>query len=341
MKLKASQIEAFIRTPPSGVRAVLVYGPDLGLVAERIKQFIKVFGLEANDPFRLSEINGQSLKEDQSLIYDEAMAIPFGGGQKIVLISDPLESAVKAFDYFLDKAGTNSGIVLVRGGDLGASSALRKFFEQHPNAAAIPCYADEGRNLTDVIRASLNQHHITAKSDVINYIAEHLGNDRAITLSELEKLALYKGEAGEISLDEVTQILGDNAAFSIEALAFATASGNMLALSKDINRLLREGESEVAVLRGVSRLFQRLWQVRSSLDQGISLDKAVDNLKPKVIFKWETQFKGLCQRWSGDKLSRALERLTQAEIDCKSTGLPGKLICERTLWEISTWGRRG
>lgn len=340
MKLKASQIEPFIRSPDSKIRAILIYGPDLGLIGQRSKQLLKFFGLEPGDPFRLSEINGPSLKEEQSLIYDEAMAIPFGGGVKIVLINDPPESSVKAFDYFLDKASENSGIVLVKSGDLGPNSALRKLFEQHPKAAALPCYTDEGKNLGDVIRDILAKQQITARGEVFDYITLHLGNDRAITVSELEKLALYKGGPGEISLEEAQAILGDNAAFSIEALAFATASGNMLTLSRDVNRLLKEGESEIAILRGVARLFQRIWQVKGAMEQGQSLEKALEALKPKVIFKWEPLFKSLCQKWNIDRLGRTLERLTQAEIDCKSTGLPGKLICERTLWEIATWARK-
>jgi DNA polymerase-3 subunit delta len=38
MKLKTSEIEAFIRKPNPAVRGVLVFGPDDGLVRERASQ---------------------------------------------------------------------------------------------------------------------------------------------------------------------------------------------------------------------------------------------------------------------------------------------------------------
>ena len=41
MDLRAGQVDAFVRRPPAGLRAALLYGPDLGLVRERAEAMIK------------------------------------------------------------------------------------------------------------------------------------------------------------------------------------------------------------------------------------------------------------------------------------------------------------
>jgi DNA polymerase-3 subunit delta len=41
------------------------------------------------------------------------------------------------------------------------------------------------------------------------------------------------------------------------------------------------------------------------------------------------------QRWSPKRLAAALERLLQAEIDCKSTGLPDETMCARALLDLA------
>ena len=81
-------------------------------------------------------------------------------------------------------------------GELPGSSPLRRVFEAAPDAAAIGCYPDTPRERGAVIADALRAHRITASIDAAEYLVEHLGNDRLVTRSELEKLVLYAGAGG-------------------------------------------------------------------------------------------------------------------------------------------------
>ena len=54
-----------------------------------------------------------------------------------------------------------------------------------------------------------------------------------------------------------------------------------------------------------------------------------------VFFKQQTGFRNQLQRWRPQTLTRARSELIQAEIDCKSTGMPDDAVCERALMRLA------
>jgi len=53
------------------------------------------------------------------------------------------------------------------------------------------------------------------------------------------------------------------------------------------------------------------------------------------MYLFVDQFVQQLEKWSGPKIDRALALLTDAEIKCKTTGLPVKAICGRALMSLS------
>ncbi|HYC13217.1 MAG TPA: DNA polymerase III subunit delta, partial [Stellaceae bacterium] len=62
MKLTGQRIEGFvtgfIAKPDPKVRAILVYGPDAGLVRERGEALAKAVAQDLDDPFRVAALTG-------------------------------------------------------------------------------------------------------------------------------------------------------------------------------------------------------------------------------------------------------------------------------------------
>ena len=54
MRLAASRIAAFLEHPDRAVRAVLLYGPDAGLICERADTLARTVCPDLKDPFRIS-----------------------------------------------------------------------------------------------------------------------------------------------------------------------------------------------------------------------------------------------------------------------------------------------
>ena len=58
-------------------------------------------------------------------------------------------------------------------------------------------------------------------------------------------------------------------------------------------------------------------------------------LRPPVFFKRAALFRGQLQAWNVARLAGALEALTEAEIACKTTGVPAEASCRQTLLAIA------
>ncbi|MEE8188409.1 MAG: DNA polymerase III subunit delta [Kiloniellales bacterium] len=334
MKIAPKNIESFIRNPDPGVRAVLLYGPDGGLVRERAGTLLATVVEDPADPFQVTELSAADLKDDPARLADEAAAMSLTGGRRVVRLrpaDDGLASRLQ--DFLAESPG--EALVVVEAGDLGARSPLRKAFEGARQGAAVPCYRDDERGLSTLITESLRAEGLRASPDALAYLTGSLGGDRQLTRRELEKLALYKGGGGEIDLAEAQAVVGDSAARTLDDLAYAMADGQLRELDRILNRAFQEGAQPVTALRAGARHLQRLHLVSGQVALGAPLGDAVAKLRPPPFWRVRDRFTHQARAWSREGLGRALARLLEAERSCKQTGAPAETICARALLSIA------
>lgn len=338
MKIAANRIDGFVRKPDPQCRAVLIYGPDDGLVRERTETLIETVAGSRDDPFRVSRIDARTLDADPTRLADEAAALSLGGGRRVVHVAQATDRLAAAFKEILGSTGQDgdgNAFVVVEAGELGPRSSLRRLFEDLPGAAALPCYLDEGPRLTRIIEQTLEKHGVKATVAALEYLTDHLGADRKMTRAETEKLALYVGQGGEADLDAAMACVGDSAARGLDDLVFAAAGGRHRDLDRILHRLFFEGTGVITVLRAATRHFQRLHYVSGMVSGGDSLDHAMGALRPKVFFKYTPAFRSQLGRWPPRRIASALEILLDAERACKTTGAPAPAICARALMRLA------
>lgn len=353
MIVKPRAVSGFLERPDPAVRAVLVYGRDEGLVRERIEALMATVVDDLRDPFRVAELTGDQLKNDPALLADEAAAIAMTGGRRTVRVRNAGNAHAEIFGGFLEDLRADPGkdaqddtLVVVEGGDLAKSSALRKVFERAANGAALPCYGDEGAGLEQVIIEHLRaRHQLKVEPAALAYLAERLGADRALTRQELDKLALYKGAGGPepvtlpITLEDAQAAVGDVAAVAVDQIVFAAAGGDLATLDRALARYFTAGENPVPVLRALARHLERLHLVGSAADRGEPLDAAIKALRPPVFFKHQAAFARHARLWPTGRLKTAQQITLDAEIDCKSTGARAETVCGRALLRIASAAR--
>lgn len=346
MKIGAAQAARFVQKPDPKARVVLVYGPDEGLIRERVLALMHSAVEDLSDPFRVAELTGPQLKTEPVTLADEAAAIALTGGRRVVRVRDAGDEATEAVKILLDTPAAEA-LVVLSAGDLKATSSLRKLAEASPHAAALPCYLDEGAGVVAVIEETLRQNHLSAGREVMDYLASHLGGDRMVTRSELEKLALYLNTPDrsperfvEVSLEDALACIGDASAMTMDDLAHATAEGNHRQAQALYDRMLSEGKGPGTLLRVLCRHFTALHLVAGALAQGQSLDRAMALVKPPLFFKVKARFSEQARRWSLPRLGEALDILLKAEIDTRTTGLPEREIVSRALLQLAQAARR-
>lgn len=337
MKLQPREIEAFLRKPPAGLRAALVFGADAGLVRERAKVLAKTVAPDLSDAFRVVELNAQQLADDPARLFDEAAAISMMGGRRVVMIQNAGDRHAKLFAEFLEGA-PGDALIVVEAGELTGRSSLKSAFEEADDAAAIACYADDERSLAQVVDAMMAEAGRRIDADARDYLVAHLGNDRLVTRGELSKLLLYKGdEPGPIRLEDCEAAIGDNGAGALDDAAYAAFGGDVAALTQALNSSERDGESPVAILRVAQKHGQKLHLAAGFLAQGRDPKGFIRQLG--VFWKREAAFQRQMRLWSAERLNRALDILTEAELTAKSTGMPAEAACGDALLRIARAAR--
>jgi DNA polymerase-3 subunit delta len=340
MKISSARADAFTRKPDGAIRAVLVYGPDAGLVRERAETLVKSVAGSLDDPFRTREVTLGDLKDDPALLRDEANALSLTGGRRAVRLRNASDSLAALLQELLADSTAVGALLVIEAGNLAARSSLRTLFEENPAAAAIPCYLDDESTLTDVIEQSLRQRGLTVAPDALEFLASQLGGDRMITRSEIDKLALYVADRKTVTLEDTEACVGDSSERGIDDLAAALTAGDQALLDRTYGRVLHEGANPIQILRLIQRHFERLHYVAGKAAAGDNVDTAMKTLRPPVFFKAVPAFKAALRQWPTARIGQAMELLLKAEMDCKTTGMPNELICGRVLMQIAGAARR-
>ena len=335
MKLQAREVEAFVRKPRPDIRAVLLFGSDAGMIRERAKAIARSAVSDLNDPFRVSSLTGAQLQEDPARLADEVGALALTGGRRVVMVSGAGDRNAKLFEGLLD-AMPGDALLVVEAGELTARSSLRGVFESSVTAAALGCYADSAESLRGLIEDMMHEAGKRIAPDALAYLADNLGADRMVSRGEIAKLLLYKGDdATPVSLEDCEAVVGDSATLFLDDAAFAAFGGDFASLTDALTRCESAGESPVAILRVAQKHGQKLHLAVASQETGSRMDPQ----RLGVHWTRKAGFERQLRQWSSDRLMRALEILTDAELTAKSTGMPAAAACGDALLRIARAAR--
>ncbi len=335
MKLATREVDAFVKRPRADIRAVLLFGSDAGLIRERAKQIAKSACDDLNDPFRVSTLTGAQLHEDPARLADEAGAMALTGGRRVVMVSGAGDRNGKLFESFLETYAGDT-LVVVEAGELTARSSIRVAFEEAGQAAAIGCYADDNRALQGLAEEMAREAGKKIAPEALAYLTDNLGTDRMVSRGELAKLMLYKGDdPTPISLEDCEATIGDSSTLFLDDAAFAAFGGDFNTLADALTRCESAGESPVAILRVAQKHGQKLHLAAAQREGG----GRADPTRLGVHWTRRDGFERQSKQWSSDRLMRALEILTDAELMAKSTGMPAASACGDALLRIARAAR--
>jgi DNA polymerase-3 subunit delta len=336
MKLAWKQIEPFLKSPDPKARAILVYGPDEGLMKERVAMLGKHVAPDLSDPFNVIVLNSDHLTEDKARLSDEANAISMMGGAKLIRVERAADKISSVFKDYLENP-SEQNLVIVEAGDLSPRSSLRQLFEKSKNAAALPCYVEDERDVSNFVRKMLADEGYSISHDALTLFSSSVVGDRMRVRSEVEKLLVYMyGDKKNIDFDDVRNCSVDSGVQSMDDLVYSVASGNASEAMRVYEKLLSEGVQVVTILRTIQNHFNRLHFARVLIDNGRNLDEAVKTLQPPIFFKLEREFKGQVSKWKNDDLLKVMGRIMDLEAQSKKSGFPVETLCGQAILSISS-----
>ncbi len=336
MKLTARNIDAFIKTPDPAARVILVYGPDNGLMRERATALALTIVKDIADPFNVAALSTDILLDDPARLADEAGAISMMGGDRVIRVENAGDKLTPLIKTYLTNPSPTT-LVILEAGELTTKSSLRKLCESAKNAAAIPCYVEDERDLGRLIRDTMQSHNLRIDNDAVAWLAANISGDRMKARGEIEKLALYKGnENTPVSLADAQAACGESGARNLDDLIFSVGGRQSGKALKIYNQLQEEGVPFIVILRALQTHFRRLHATKARLQDGSDLQSALYALSPPPFFKYEPLFREQVGSWSIPALDRVMSRLMDVEASCKRTGTPAETLVAQSLLGISS-----
>jgi len=332
--LKPAQIEQFIRSRDPGLKAILIFGPDTGRVRETAIKLVEAVAKSRDDPFNVVHLEDDALVKDPALLADEAQSISLMGGDRVVWIRDAGNGLFNAAKSYLEHA-SGDALIVAEAGNLRKGTGIRALFEKAKNAGALACYEDTIRDIHGLIDEELAKHDLTIAQDARMALAAALGGDRALSRSELEKLALYCRGQGQVQLHDVEAVCGDSSALTLDDMLDAVFTGDLAVADARFDRLVQSGFAVASVITAASGHVLRLQRMALETDTGRPARQVVDAVRPPVFWKRKDSFVQQLSIWGADALESAALTLSQAELQTREFATLSPSIANRALISLS------
>ena len=328
----AREAEAFVKGRFASVPIILFYGPDEGLVSERAASVASA--TTGGDSGNIVRIDGDELASDPLRLADEANSISMFGGMRAIRIKAGGRSIAQSLEPLLSTPPIDARII-IEAGDLKGGHALRAAIEKSPSAAAVPCYAEEGRDIGKLLDDMLADAGMKADADARQLIVSLLGADRRLSRMEIDKLLLYCAGRPMVTTDDVAAVMTDAAQLSVDSIVDAAFLGQLDRLEEEARRLLADGY-DAGVILGFALRHAFTLQAMARDRNGNESIKSF-----RINWKREKAVTAQLDRWNSARLDRVVQILADAVLAVRRQPSLADATAIRALWSIAlAAGRR-
>jgi DNA polymerase-3 subunit delta len=337
--IKASEVDRFIAKPDPSQPIVLVFGPDAGLVRERVDALVRASVDDPSDPFAFVRIEGEELSGNPSRLVEEAHTVPLFGGRRAVLVKTGARNISAAVEPVIN-APSNECRIIIEAGDLRKNAPLRALCEKAKTAAVLPCYVDGVRDLDRLIDEELRADTMTIAPDARAAFLALLGGDRLASRSEIRKLVLYCKDQKSVELADVMAVVADASALALDGVIDAAFAGKTADVETEFGKARAGGSSPAAIISAAIRQVANLHKMKLAVEGGDSIEFAMKRGAPPAHFTREKIVGAALRGWSPARLLRAMEQLANASLDMRRNSGLAETIGQRTLLSIALTARR-
>lgn len=330
--LKGESIERYVERGDPRQPIAFVYGPDTGLVSERVRAILARLVKNPDDPFELVRLAGDDIAADPARLFDEVDTPGLFGGRRTVWVRAGSKSFAAALEG-IAKAPPADTAIVVEAGDLAKKSPLRAAADRAPAIAAIPCYVEDREGVMRLIEGAVRAAGKSIEPAAKRAFAELIGADRLASRSEIEKLILYAGETQVIGPADVEACIGEASATAVEAAIDAAFAGDMPGCLHAAVKLGAEGQDANAIL---GRSLAHAWLLARGVGAvagGAQASRIAETSIP--FFKRRAAFERQLRLWTPERIGGAVVGLGEAVLAVRKRADLGSVIAERALVEIA------
>jgi DNA polymerase-3 subunit delta len=305
VKANKSSIGPAVDRPDPKIRFYLFLGPDEAqsrALAARLLQ-----GLGAAK----FAVSAASVKDNPTLIVDEAAALSLFGERRLIWIEPANNDIAEGVEALLAADAIESPVAAIAGA-LAKSSPLLKLAEGSPAALAHTAYISEGEDAVQLVVDLGRRVGLKISPPVAARISKTCGNDQAIVMREIEKFALYSNASPhspkDLEHDAVDAVGADSAEGNFLRLADLALSGDGVAVADTIARLPGGGSEAIPAIRSLQRRLLMLAPARARIERGEGIDAVMASFGKSLFWKDKPTVERMLRQWTAEELATIFAR---------------------------------
>ena len=209
-----------------------------------------------------------------------------------------------------------------------------------PIAAALPCYADSGRDIDRLIDEEMRGAGMSIAADARTLLASLIGGDRRASRSEIRKLALYAYGKNSVDIEDVIAVVADATIPAVDAIVDAAFAGRASDLEINFGKARSSGVAAGTIAGAAVRQAAALHRFRLAVEAGSSVEDAMRRATPMVHFSREKLVKAALGSWSAKRLEHMIGQLGETTLEVRKNAKLAYPIVQRALLSIAVAARR-
>lgn len=336
MKAKSFQIKALSSQLKSNFDAVLIYGPDENERLSVLSQIKQILGISSRS-MNVITLTKDDLKKTPFLATDEANTTSLISERRFLFIPEEASFSVDALTHFMDNKKTDA-LLIIQGGNLTKTNALRLEAESHPRILAIICYQPSLTDMQRHITAYIQEHHKKIASQVLMELCKKISYNQDVIDKELDKLFLYLGDKQDIVLEDIRACLADNTEASLDEFCIYLADGQIEKTQELLTYYLAAEESETILLKVIRDYFELLLKIVSDTSAPVA-QIVKKNLRP-AQFRLELPLTRQARFWKKENILFVLDKLIQLEDTTRNVNYPKNTLILNTFLRLSLYVKK-
>ena len=337
MKIKSENFLSHINNNIDSYKLILFYGPNFGLVEMLFNNVIKALSINKEDPFTVSKIDGNDLKEGPSLLYDNISTFGMMSDKRTVLLNLVPVTINKTIENIIIDAHkeTYNFEIIIKANNLGSQNSLVKYIENLKNGLLIPCYEENINNNKVEISKLLNKYDLVFSDDFISGLNSKFSNDSLTNKMELEKLENFLINNNDVTESMLYSLITDNVDVNINKIINFCVSGNPHQALLYLDKIYDKSNTSIILTKSFIKHFKLMEKILLYIENGMNLTDAVNNIKPPIFFKDKPLIIFQCKLWSLGKINIIFRRLIDIELKFKSNIYPEQTLLAQFVLSTS------
>lgn len=334
MNFKQAQLESFCANPLPAVKCVILFGTNEGAIATLQKKCAEAICGSTDDAFRYAALEMEKISKDGGEVYAEFHAQSLMGGRRAVVVKNADNNLAPLIKKMIPESQSEN-LLILSSLSMNTKSSLITWAKDRDDVIIVGCYEERAGDIAEEAAKMLKEKGLRADVATMQFLCARLSPDRKLNQSEIDKLEMYLGERKDVTVEDVKNAVSDVAGASYDDLCYYTAGGEVNKACAMFERLIKEGEYSVTLVRQLEYHFGKLLECAAQIENGKTIDETIRGLRPPLMFYRKNDFIKQLNLWKKEKLLNALHILYECERDCKTSNMPDKHCASYAIMRLA------